>query len=92
MIPMLKKEKTAPDIKMHYSRMYWSVIGLYSAFAAEVLVRIPGIPFWTLVSIATVAIVTLGGLFFRKYLKHWESTFARGSSRAMQLTAHPAGR
>jgi uncharacterized membrane protein len=41
MIPMLKKVRTPKDYETHFKRMYWSVTGLYAAFAAESFVRIP---------------------------------------------------
>lgn len=35
MLPMFKKQRTAADYETHFKRMYWSVVGLYAAFAAE---------------------------------------------------------
>mgnify|MGYP006270489875 CR=1 FL=1 len=32
--------------------MYWSVVGLYAAFAAEILTRIPDTPFLNMVGLA----------------------------------------
>lgn len=49
---------------LHFTFMYWSVIGLYAAFAAEVLTRIPDTPFFGMVGLATFGIMLLGGVFF----------------------------
>ena len=40
---------------MHFSFMYWSVRGLYAAFAAEVLTRIPEANFFGMVGISFVS-------------------------------------
>jgi uncharacterized membrane protein len=77
MIPMLKKQKTAKAIKTHYSRMYWSVIGLYAAFAAETLVRLPKAPFWEVVFISLAVLMMAAGFFFRKITNVWENRFAK---------------
>ncbi len=76
MIPMLKRKKTAKAIKMHYSRMYWSVIGLYAAFAAETLVRIPSTPFWSVVVLSISVIIGVGAIFFRKNVRSWKNKYA----------------
>jgi len=79
MLPMfLKKPKSY--ISLHYGFMYWSVIGLYGAFMAETLVRIPqvvvdsGIPnstFYNMIGIAVGITVGLGALFHIKNNKKW---------------------
>jgi len=65
----------------HFSFMYWSVIGLYCAFAAEVLTRIPiwfglahniAIIFYLMVGIATALVGGIGSRYFRKYKYKWE--------------------
>lgn len=73
-LPMLRREKTGKILRMHYSRMYWSVIGLYGAFAAELLVRLSGTPFWGGVIFSVCVILLIGGIFFRKYLEGWENS------------------
>ena len=55
--------------------MYWSVIGLYAAFAAEVLTRIPDTPFFGMVGVATFGIMLSGGVFFGINKKKWIKTF-----------------
>lgn len=79
-IPVLIK-KPASYISMHFSFMYWSVFGLYGAFVAEVMVRIPkyvvegGKPnamFFNMVGIAVFITMGLGYYFFYKYKGGWE--------------------
>lgn len=61
---------------LHFSAMYWSVIGLYAAFVAEVLVRIPKTPFFGMVGIGTGAIVLFGGILFGRNKSKWKKIFA----------------
>ncbi len=75
LLPMfLKKPKSY--ITMHFNSMYWSVFGLYGAFMAEVLVRIPtvvvesGVPnhvFYNMVGVAVF--ITMGAGYFIMWRK-----------------------
>ncbi|QCW98971.1 hypothetical protein FGM00_02130 [Aggregatimonas sangjinii] len=65
---------------LHLSFMYWSVIGLYCAFFAEILTRLPfffdfghdiTVIFYMLVGVATAIVGGLGSIFFRKYKEKW---------------------
>ena len=65
----------------HYNFMYWSVFGLYGAFVAETLVRIPdvviesGIPnttFYSLTGIAVAIVMGLGYYFKFRNKKTWD--------------------
>jgi len=76
MIPAWRKKPRAGWLIRHFSFMYWSVIGLYAAFASEVLTRIPETPFFGMVGIATGTIMILGAIFFRRYRKAWSTLFA----------------
>ena len=44
----------------HFGFMYWSVIGLYAAFASEILTRVPETPFFGMVAFASGLIFVLG--------------------------------
>lgn len=76
MIPAIRR-KSKGWIYRHFSFMYWSVIGLYAAFASETLTRIPETPFFGMVGIATAGIMLIGTLFFVKYKKTWRTQFAK---------------
>jgi len=75
MIPILLKKPVTKWQYLHFSFMYWSVIGLYAAFAAEMLTRIPSTPFFGMVGIATAGIMTIGGVVFGMNKKKWQAVF-----------------
>ncbi|MCX2679069.1 DUF2306 domain-containing protein [Galbibacter sp. EGI 63066] len=75
MIPIWTKKPTKKWKYMHFSFMYWSVIGLYAAFVAEVLTRIPETPFFGMVGISFVIITLAGGVFFGVNKSKWSSLF-----------------
>lgn len=75
MIPIWTKKPENKWIFRHFSFMYWSVIGLYSAFGAEVLTRIPEAPFFGMVGLATVVILLIGGMFFKINKTKWIKIF-----------------
>ena len=58
---------------LHLSFMYWSVFGLYAAFASETLTRIPDSPFSGMVAIATVVIMLGGGALFSCKKASWKN-------------------
>ena len=58
-------------LKYHVYFMYWSVVGLYAAFVAEVAVRVPNSPFWWMVGIGTLVVTIIGGLLYAKHKRHW---------------------
>lgn len=79
MLPMIIKRPKS-YISLHYNFMYWSVFGLYGAFMAEVLVRIPkvvvesGIPnhvFYNMVGIAVFITMGIGYLVMWKKKNSW---------------------
>jgi len=79
MLPVIMKRPKS-YVTLHFNFMYWSVIGLYAAFTAETLVRIPdiviesGIPnstFYNMTGIATGIVMTLGAFFSIKNKKKW---------------------
>ena len=75
MIPIWTKKPAKKWKYLHFSFMYWSVIGLYAAFAAEVLTRIPETPFFGMVGIATGIIMIIGGVSFGIKKSRWTKLF-----------------
>lgn len=71
MIPIWTKRPTNNWKFMHFSFMYWSVIGLYTAFAAEVLTRIPESSFFGMVGISFVIIMLIAAVCFRLNKSKW---------------------
>lgn len=70
----LKKPKSNWKF-LHLNFMYWSVISLYMAFASEIFTRVPNIPFFTTVYIASFIVFVCGLLGYRKKLKKWKKLF-----------------
>ncbi len=79
MIPIWTKKPTNNWKYLHFSAMYWSVIGLYSAFASEILTRVPETPLLGMVGIATGIIMTAGVIFFVMNKTKWKRVFIMGS-------------
>lgn len=80
LVPILRKRPVQSYRSLHSSFMYWSVIGLYGAFMAEVLVRLPkiviesGIPnkvFYNMTGVAVGITMGLGAFFFVKFKDKW---------------------
>jgi uncharacterized membrane protein len=85
LFPILTKRPTNNYISLHFSFMYWSVMGVYGAFVSETLVRMPkvvvesGIPnsvFYNMTGIGTAIVMGLGVYFFLKNKSKWDKEFA----------------
>ncbi|GIL22985.1 MAG: hypothetical protein BroJett042_14980 [Bacteroidota bacterium] len=75
MIPMFMKNVERKYKAVHVWFMYYSVLGLYAAFASELSVRIPDRPFYSMVGIATGTIFGIGTIFILKKEKIWTKYF-----------------
>ena len=75
MVPIWTKKPMNKWKYRHFSFMYWSVIGLYAAFAAEIFTRIPKTPFFGMVGLATGVILIVGGIFFGIKNAKWIKVF-----------------
>ena len=83
MAPLYLKK---PDnyLLWHLGWMYWSVIGLYCAFAAELFTRLPMIfdwknsygLFYALVGISTALVGMVGSRRYKKLEKIWKARYA----------------
>lgn len=78
MVPIWTKKPVNKWKYRHFSFMYWSVIGLYSAFFSEVLTRIPKVSFFGMVGFATAVVLIIGGIFFKKNRNKWIKVFDFG--------------
>lgn len=71
----------------HFSFMYWSVVGLYCAFMAEIFSRLPKIilteggepltVFYEFAGIGTAMVIAIGVSFYVKYRPIWTRQFER---------------
>lgn len=72
-VPAIFRKPAKNWLTLHYSFMYWSVMGLYAAFVAEFLTRIfPLGGFFWIVGIATLAVMAIANIMFVKYKKRWQ--------------------
>lgn len=79
MLPMLKQNRTPSDLETHFKRMYWSVAGLYAAFAAESFVRIPKFGgFWSAVAWSFILAFVVCFVMFIKKRPEWSKKFGKG--------------
>ncbi|WP_046757537.1 DUF2306 domain-containing protein [Kordia jejudonensis] len=84
MLPLYIKGFKNP-IMNHLAWMYWSVIGLYCAFAAEIFTRFPMIfdikntygIFYMFVGISAGLVGMIGGIFFKKKKIQWQEQFGQ---------------
>ncbi|MGJ8664452.1 MAG: hypothetical protein ACSHWU_12425 [Marinicella sp.] len=77
MVPIWRKKPELTYRLIHLQCMYWSVIGLYMALAAEIFTRIPNSPFLTMVIGASLAVYFLGILGMLFNYKKWYKRFDR---------------
>lgn len=82
--PIFTKRPTKQYLSLHFSFMYWSVIGVYGAFVSETLVRMPkvviesGVPnsvFYSMSGLGTAIVMSLGVYYFLKFKPKWEKQF-----------------
>lgn len=84
--PVLTK-KSKNYILTHFCFMYWSVVGLYCAFMAEIFSRLPDIiltetgkpmiAFYKGVGIGIGVVLTIAVIFFIKYKPKWTKKYER---------------
>lgn len=71
----------------HLGFMYWSVMGLYGALAAELLARLPSTPFFTTIGLVVAGVMILGEIGWRRFGPHWLKTWApKARSQTPDLT------
>lgn len=84
-IPILIQYPKDNYIAFHFSFMYWSVLGLYGAFFAEIMTRLPqvvmegGKPntvFLNMTGLAVALVMGFGGFYFYKNKDRWENEFS----------------
>ncbi|HPW63193.1 MAG TPA: hypothetical protein PLJ13_12925, partial [Cyclobacteriaceae bacterium] len=71
--------RTKSWLNYHLAFMYYSVMGLYAAFASEVIVRIPGLAFGPAVGIATAVVMITAMIIFQTLSKKWINKYSSPS-------------
>lgn len=91
MLPVLLKRPKQAYISLHFSFMYWSVMGLYAAFIAETMVRLPQsdlivlnnevLPVFYLITMSSLFLVmAVAGFVFYRRKPLWEAHFEPNST------------
>lgn len=84
LIPILTMKLNKNYISLHFSFMYWSIMGVYGAFVSKTLIRMPnvviesGIPnyvFYNMTGIGTAIVMGLGVYYFLKFKPKWDKQF-----------------
>jgi uncharacterized membrane protein len=78
MLPLLIKGTSATWRSTHLWFMYYSIFGLYAAFASELSVRIPETPVFGMVGFSSGMIFIIGTLFLLRKEKVWSGHFGLG--------------
>ncbi|MEM1406119.1 MAG: DUF2306 domain-containing protein [Bacteroidota bacterium] len=76
MIPVIRR-KNKNWILLHFAWMYWSVMGLYAAFASELITRLLPVQFFSMVGLATGVIMITGTIVWIRKKKVWENQFQK---------------
>lgn len=87
-VPILFRYPRKSYIALHFSFMYWSVMGLYGAFFAEIMTRLPNLlygetgpdtMFFNFLGITVGVVMTIGGIYFCKNKERWEKQFNKSN-------------
>lgn len=87
LLPILMKRPKGAYIGLHFSFMYWSIMGLYAAFLAETMVRLPRTDlvfknaepsalFFSMTGLAVTITMGLAVVSFIKFRPKWQKRFA----------------
>jgi len=60
----------------HLAWMYWSVMGLYAAFASEVITRMLPTKFWYNIGLVVGVLMLMASVVFRRNIRQWENQFS----------------
>lgn len=85
-IPIILKYPKENYIAYHFSFMYWSVMGLYGAFFAEIMTRLPNMlygdtgpssMFFNFLGVTVGLVMTIGGIYFYRNKERWVKQFSK---------------
>lgn len=82
MLPIMLKKPRRSYIGLHFSFMYWSVMGLYAALVSETLTRIPETPFFGMLGISTFGMMMVAAWGFYRNQPEWTQQFDRQAKLA----------
>ena len=85
MVPMFRKVRKPSDYETHFKRMYFSVVGLYAAFAAESFSRVSRFgDFWQAVAWGCVLVFVACFVIFIRMKPVWSAKFGKGRVASTQ--------
>ena len=90
MVPVLRR-KPGNYIFRHFRSMYWSIIGLYGAFVAEIMVRVPSLNlfqndikptamFFNVVGLSISLVMIMALIYFKRQKPIWLKQFNQEKS------------
>lgn len=92
MIPVILRKPKKNWFGLHFNFMYWSVMGLYAAFVAEMSIRLPiktmftsAKTFFTTVAVATLLTMITGQIIFLKKKKKWANLNTTNTDKGNSL-------
>jgi uncharacterized membrane protein len=71
LVPVWRRKPARSWQPLHYSFMYLSVLELYVALVAEVLIRVPGLTFWEVASGSLAIVLLPGAVLFSRLRRQW---------------------
>lgn len=72
MLPAILRKPEKYWLGLHFNFMYWSVMGLYAALVAEILTRLPNVQGFTMVAVATLAVMAVANIAYLVFKKRWQ--------------------
>ncbi|OON68884.1 hypothetical protein [Hymenobacter sp. CRA2] len=77
MVPVWGRQRVRNWQPLHYGFMYLSVLELYVALLAEVLVRVPGFSFWEVAGASSAVVLLPGAVLFNRLRRQWQIVGSR---------------
>lgn len=90
MVPVWRRRPVRQWRMLHYSFLYLSVLELYVALVAEVLVRRPGWSFWEVAGVSVAVVALPGAALFGRLRGRWHSPRYRARPEAVPAVARAA--
>lgn len=85
MVPVLRRRPHRSWRQLHAGFMYGSVLELYVALVAEVLVRVPGLSFWEVAALSTATVALPGAAWLGRVWPRWQG---REEPAAVRVAEH----
>lgn len=84
MVPVLRRKPARCWQQLHAGFMYVSVLELYVALVAEVLVRVPGLSFWEVAGLSVATVALPGGAWLVRVWPRWQGRAVLAAVRVVR--------